>query len=63
MKKESYKIMDEIPPTFFTKLGEALKLIEEYKQLLMMVDSEGSHSPNSTFKRTKGGGDDYGRAC
>lgn len=41
MKKEKLlRIMDEVPPTFFSKLGEAIKLIEEYKQLLMM-DSKG----------------------
>lgn len=33
--------MDEVSPTFFSKLGEAMKLVEhQYKQLLMVVDSD-----------------------
>jgi len=39
MKEKSLRIMDEVPPTFFSKLGEALKLIEEYRQHLE-VDSK-----------------------
>jgi hypothetical protein len=42
--------MDEVPPTFFSKLGEALKLIEEYKQLFIFSHSESRESPGSGLR-------------
>jgi len=44
VREKSYRIMDEIPPTFFSKLGEAMKLIEEYGQLFIFSHSESRES-------------------
>jgi hypothetical protein len=56
MKERLLRIMDELPPTFFSKLGEAMKLVEQYRQLLIMdskgieVEKEGASSPSMKEK-------------
>ncbi len=35
MKEKSYKIMEKLSPIYFSKLKEAIKLIEQYELHLM----------------------------
>jgi hypothetical protein len=47
MKERNCDFMENFPPTFFSKLGEAMKLIEQYERHLMMNSGDAGAEENA----------------